>query len=104
MENSREDRDASISPRRECFLSITNVCFLFNFYVKYLYILEMGNPPSGFVSCEGALNLEPECRGHGPLPVVERDERDCAGLTGQVEDGRDMPQIGTSLVEGNCNE
>ena len=103
MENSREDH-ASASQRRGCFLSISHVYFLFNVNVKYLYILEMGNPPSGFVSCEGALNLEPECRGHGPLPVVERDERDCAGLTGQVEGGRDMPQIGTSLVEGNCNE
>ena len=58
----------------------------------------MRNTPSVFVPCEGALNLEPECRGHGPLPVVERDERDCAGLTGQVEGGRDMLQIGASHI------
>ena len=58
----------------------------------------MGGLPSDFVPCEGALDLESECRGHGPLPDCERDERDCAWLLGKIEGRRDMPQISTSQI------
>ena len=60
--------------------------------------VETGNPYSPFVPCEGALDPESECRGHGPLPVCERDERHFTWIPDKVEGRRKMPQIGIPYI------